>query len=957
MDANASRFHLLLGVADWSSGTDIKGRGLDVLWHGDHATRATVDLAWDATRHELTLRPQMFRFIAAPSDSAPRIADRRGAGCDRFGNVYSIAADERAVLVYSCGSRATSRFWSASDPPHCAEIPNRGGFADAQLVAPQPIGRLRGLAVTEDQYLVVGTLDPAGILVFDLYGSGPPRQFVWPAAVPFAPFDMAARSGGGVCILDCDPTAPELGTRYWSLDRHFSIVAADQPSLALEIEHEDVFQPADGGPIRSTPAVAFPLGISLADASPVETLGAIAIEALSDDSVLILERDDARQRSRMHRYRGGVPLGDPIDLAMVRSELIEENFAPVAHDFAFAADPMQTANQPRGRLYVVGSEGNQTFAFDVVDENDTLQVDPVAEYHPMRLFGGKALVTGCGAPQYDVEDRWVPLIAQRRPRYVQEAAYVTPSFDGREPDCVWHRLLIDACLPPGAELTVWSRAGNDESALSALPWQAEPMPYRRGDGSELPLQHTPMARQGEPPGSARPRAPSDAAGTWELLFQRARGSHLQIKLRLGGDGRVSPRLRALRAYYPRFSYLEHYLPAVYREDAESASFLDRLLANFEGFYTAAEDRIAAVQLLFDADTVPREALDWLASWFEMALDPAWDERRRRLFIKYAMQFFQWRGTVRGIRTALLLALSPCVDESLFGAVPERESGGGIAIVEKFRLRTAPAVALGDPTEETGVALVQQSARWRPQLGADELRRRYLAFVAQLGADFAGSSEFPLRAPADATLAQQWSDFCRQVLGFVPAATDAQTALWRDFLERRYRRVDALNDAYRLASAARAPAFDALVLPRNLPADGAPLRDWYDFESVVLATRALAHQFRVLLPMPADDPGGEQQRQRIALASRVLDLEKPAHTVFEVKSYWALFRLDEVRLGEDTLIDLGSRSPELLSKMLLGHGYLAGSYLVARPPHDTRERQVLGRDRLANRPTPLQEMPQ
>src|SRR5262249_58396847 len=125
-------------------------------------------------------------------------------------------------------------------------------------------------------------------------------------------------------------------------------------------------------------------------------------------------------------------------------------------------------------------------------------------------------------------------------------------------------------------------------------------------------------------------------GTWELLLQRAKGRYLQLKLVLRGNGRSSPRLRALRAYYPRFSYSARYLPAVYREDAESASFLERYLANPEGLLTALEDRVAAAQVLFDVRSAPGELLDWLAGWFGAALDPAWDEAKRRLFLRPAL---------------------------------------------------------------------------------------------------------------------------------------------------------------------------------------------------------------------------------------------------------------------------------------------------------------------------------
>src|SRR5262249_23318339 len=157
-------------------------------------------------------------------------------------------------------------------------------------------------------------------------------------------------------------------------------------------------------------------------------------------------------------------------------------------------------------------------------------------------------------------------------------------FDGRDPQCVWHRLLLDACLPPETKIEVWSRAADDPKDLRSADWFAEPPLYRRSNGSELPFV-------------APPAAPD--RGTFELLFQSAKGRYLQLQVRLTGSGSATPRLRALRLYYPRFSYLTRYLPAVYQEDSASASFLDRFLGNLEGTNTAIEDRIAAVQMLFD----------------------------------------------------------------------------------------------------------------------------------------------------------------------------------------------------------------------------------------------------------------------------------------------------------------------------------------------------------------------
>jgi hypothetical protein len=132
----------------------------------------------------------------------------------------------------------------------------------------------------------------------------------------------------------------------------------------------------------------------------------------------------------------------------------------------------------------------------------------------------------------------------------------------------------------------------------------------------------------------------------------------------------------------------------------------------------------------------------------------------------------------------------------------------------------------------------------------------------------------------------------------------------------------------------------------VPADGAALADWFQFEGTVMAMHGTAHRFTVLLPVPqhlrTDTPA---QQRRLARARAVLDLEKPAHTVYDTRYYWALFRLGQARLGDDTLIDQGSRAPELMGPMVLGEGYLAEAYLAARAGEDAPDRLQIGRDRI------------
>jgi len=956
MDANGTRFHLLLGQADW-----------------DRCVADAEVVEWDRRHAELTLKARGEKFRAAPADTPARIEERRGVGADRFGNIYWIDATRTRVLVRSAGSGEVSEFW-----PSDLNLPSpeHGDFADDTTPAPA-VRRLAGVAVTEDHYLVVGMGEPAGLLVFDLVAGGPPIDIRWPAmagAPPFAPLDLAARPGCGVWILDS-------ARRYWALDAGFGVVTANQGEIALAPREVADFQPVAGGATRESAPVVFPRGNLLDAWSPAVASNPIAIEGLAGGEVLILDAGEGDANSRVACCREGRAIA-----------IVDLDFR--AHDFVFIpADNTdgKADGTTAGRLLIASVGGNQAFAYDLVLDASGLRLTASTDFFPMRRFAGRGLVlvpTLPGKPQvfYDFGESWVPLVRQRRVRYEEEAEIVTPVFDSTELDCVWHRLMLDACIPPGASVEVWSRAGNERDGASiAAGWRKEPRPYLRGTGSELAWAGTWPGRP------AKNKSTADGEGTWELLFQHARGRYAQLKLVLQGDGRSTPRLRALRAWYPRFSFVKSYLPAVYREDADSASFFERFLANFEGTWTAIEDRVAAVQALFDVRSVPADALAWLADWFGVALDPAWDERRRRLFIRHAMDFFQYRGTIHGLRMALHLAFDECIDESDLGPPEsERKALGAIRIVENYLLRGAPSVVFGEPEEVAGPRLATSTALWSPAEGNAGLVRRYreslgevdakpegeaIAFslapgndtgwqsewekrkaflqgalgtvptggteerkrwqqylesrhdsIAALntrhGASYASFSSIPLPAdePAQAKRSEDWRAFITHTAG---TRETAGRSRWQDFLAQRYRRVESLNARH----GTKWSSFAWIALPDVLPADGVALDDWLQFELRAEPIYALAHSFRVLLPTPAGGLQPALAKERMDLAQRIVDLEKPAHTVFDVRFFWSLFRIGDARLGFDTLMDQGSRAPQLLPDTVLGRSFMGTSFVA------------------------------
>src|SRR5256885_236761 len=712
MDANGTRFHLFFGRDDWAKCSAVTDGGnellIDTAWKSA-AQQHAIGLRWNEEQGEVTLEPRLFNF--AGNGSAPSVENRRGAARDRFGNWYWIDETSNKIRVLSSGSAETTDFWRLDDLCLCKES-TREDFQPVAEPSPQPSIKLSSLAVTENHFLVAGTTDPAGLLIFDLYAGGEPRQIFWPDEEAFKPFDMAARPGGGVWILD------RVNRCYWALDRNFNVIGADAGGTVLSADTPDEFQPIDGSSVRQTLGRAFPKSFSLQQ-SPPALIDPIAIEALPDGTVLILDSDPAQRFSKIYRYRYAERLPDDISTQPIL-DLIEEEAKPdfklIGYDIAFVPKHTDGRRKLTDRLYVVGSDGNQTYPFRVCLRDARVVLQPIPEYLPMRLFGGKALVANDNDAYYDFAEDWIPLKQQHRPRYLHEATLLTTALDGRDPDCVWHRLMLDACVSPETSGQVWSRAANSETDLYLTQWQREPAPYLRADGTEIPFLRWRKSRNG--PASPAIRF---GDGTWELLFQRAHGRYLQLKLVLSGDERSTPRVSALRAYYPRFSYLTNYLPAVYREDEQSASFLDRFLSNVEGLQTTLEDKIASAQILFDVRSAPPEVLDWLASWFGVALDPSWDEPKRRMFIKHAMEFFQYRGTIRGLTMALHLALDPCADEAIFTAVKPREA---IRIVEKYRTRKMPAAALGDPTEAMGLRAVAVPPAWLPEQGRASLNQQY-----------------------------------------------------------------------------------------------------------------------------------------------------------------------------------------------------------------------------------------
>ena len=892
MDVNGTRFHLMLGERDWT------GR----LEQG--STLEDRDLEWDTQRNGVTLRADQFRFPSPSGSRDLQPQDRRGAARDRFGNWFFIGPGNLDIRLLPAGAQAARAYW----PREAPTAPEPGPFGPKAPPAPPTPAALTGLVVTEHHYLVVGVPSLPGLLAFDLHGGGPPVPVVWPGpAGRFRPVDMAPSPWGGAWILDRAPDLPGRA-RIWLLDRYLRVVHLGGGSSGQPIEPQM--------------------------AAEVRALLPVSIEGLPDGSVLLLDPGVAGS-SAVLRFRGAERIDFPLPAGQ---------FDRSGHDIAFL--PAAGAGESlAGRLLVADSAGNQAFAFLVSAAGD--QVTATREYYPMRMFTGKGIVAAGGTAYYDMGDRWLALLDHRQRRYLRSGFLVTGPFDGEQPNCVWHRLLLDGCIPPGTEVAVESRAANSPELLDGEPWQTEPALYRRGDGPELPA-YRPF-----------PAAPAAGGGTWELLFQQATGRHLQLRLSLRGNGRMTPRLGALRIYRPRFSYLREYLPDLYQEDAHSASFLDRYLANVEGVSTAIEGRIVSAQTLFNVVTVDAEFLPWLASWLGGVIDPDWEEARRRLFVRHAVELFRQRGTHDGLIRAVRLATDACPDDQIFGDQLPAALGGqpfGVRIVERFLTRQAPGVVFGDPHDILGPRTVTPGERWTPADGTEVLHTSWQQFLHETyrttaslnsawGTSVAAFTQlrFPALTPSQPVQAGDWRRFVSSRLAV--AYDDVGTAdveTFRAFLSQRYQRADDLNAAWGRSGASRIETFGQLELPGEVPGQSVALRDWIQLVSMVLPTIRRAHRFTVLVPVHPEDSDDERER-RVGTVDRVVRTQKPAHTYYDVKTYWAAFRVGEARVGMESIVGEGSR----FVAIVLGRGRLAESYATGAPPWDAADRLMVGRDRVTS----------
>ncbi len=253
-------------------------------------------------------------------------------------------------------------------------------------------------------------------------------------------------------------------------------------------------------------------------------------------------------------------------------------------------------------------------------------------------------------------------------RYPTSGTAASVALDSGTPGCRWHRVVLNGQVPQGSRVEV-----------EVLVTDAD---LGEGEVAVLPNDRWVVAGVFGDPGVT----------SWDVLVPGPRGRYLWLRLRLVGDGTVSPRVDDVEVHFPRETSLRE-LPAVYAAGESDA--LERLLAltdTVRGSVTGVLDDVPRELDPRSADADPaRDLLAWLGTWVGMAGMGALPEERRRRLVAAAADLYRRRGTPDGVARHVGLWL-----------------GRRTQVLEHYRLRRWAVLEhgrLGDTTQLFGREVV------------------------------------------------------------------------------------------------------------------------------------------------------------------------------------------------------------------------------------------------------------
>ncbi|MGK7889722.1 MAG: phage tail protein [Leptolyngbyaceae cyanobacterium] len=558
----------------------------------------------------------------------------------------------------------------------------------------------------------------------------------------FSPWRLAAAPDGGVWVLgqpNLDLADNSIEASVCQIGR---VSGLPYPRRPFAPYAADVFRPCEENPN--------PPRLTQYWSGPLENERGVAIASSPTGQVLLLTWQLDEQAFAQVRYvlspssLADPPLSPPIllnqshslySLAWVTADRIALMLAPAVDTPTEDSDSSNDTPIPEAVVYALPAAAEVITAQAESSEPRTEPIDlnPVGDFYPLRQHTTEPFTHGVDLPPHypttvpGPRTQTNPLYPLSQPRVAPQGESMAQfPCDSQNTQTIWHRLYLEAVIPPGCGIQVFLAATDQnmaEGPESSLAWHEHRFGHISNTNSETDSRHIPkgtwMTYASEIPhhtGLLDCPLERDRSGLFTVLIQRSglrvrslTGRYLWVKVVLRGNGRATPELAALRVYSSRFSYVEQYLPELYHETvfgperddiapSTPADFLERFLGNMEGFLTPLEDRIAYADLLTDPRTTLDESLAWLGAWLGVAFDPIYPEHRRRQLLQATPQLYRRRGTLQGLKLALNVATGGGVN------------GGEIIVLENFRLRRTFATILGAHLTDPDDPLLQGLSR-------------------------------------------------------------------------------------------------------------------------------------------------------------------------------------------------------------------------------------------------------
>lgn len=340
-------------------------------------------------------------------------------------------------------------------------------------------------------------------------------------------------------------------------------------------------------------------------------------------------------------------------------------------------------------------------------------------------------------------------------KYQRAGQLLTRAIDSGVPRCRWHRVRLDADVPPGTAVEV------------AVSTSEVEKPTEQGDAAQETGWET------FPAGVPHPGDWQKAAGgALDFLVQgQPPGRYLFVRVRLTGDGHATPRVRRVRLDFPRSTSLD-LLPPVYRENPDAEDFSERFLSLFDSSVADLDSAIERYPALLDPLGVPEEVLPWLGSFLDVTFDSAWGVAQRRAILRAVPELYRRRGTVEGLTLAvkLVFGFDPVIQElaaeRMWGAVatasPKRKPGARSSCADEAEPEGACGGRLG---ARVGAVRLFGRSRARFRVGRSSVGRAPLLSFGNPDNDplNAGAYRFRVLAPPQAGASALWRERLRRLV--------------------------------------------------------------------------------------------------------------------------------------------------------------------------------------------------